>query len=118
MTKGDVSGSSRGVLPTVITGSPYYTDDFDGANDTTALKARGYKVYYRWSSPPGTVALWFQGNPSVFPALNGPPNGYVGSIHETIANNGDIDNWLVLPAKNVQAGDTLYFSSRSPAGSP
>lgn len=115
--KGVVSGSLRGALQTIITGSPYYIDDFDGANDTTALKARGYKVYYRGSSPAGTVPMWFQGNPSVFPALNGPPNGYVASNYETIDNNGDIDNWLVLPPKNVQAGDTLFFSSRSPQGS-
>ena len=41
---------------------PIYTDNFDGANDTTALKNRGYKVYYRGTGPQGTAPIWFQGN--------------------------------------------------------
>ena len=34
-------------------GTPYYTDNFDGANDTTSLKSRGYLVYYRGTGAQG-----------------------------------------------------------------
>ncbi|MEO8211407.1 MAG: hypothetical protein ABI840_12685, partial [bacterium] len=74
-----------------------YSDDFNGANDTNALKARGYKVYYRGSTAQGS-AVWFQGNPAVFPAFNGPTNGYVGGNYQVIADPpglGNIDSWLV-----------------------
>ena len=97
---------------------PFYTDNFDGANDTTALKNRGYKVYYRGTGPQGTAAIWFQGNPSVFTAFNGPDNGYVGSNFNSVTGANTIDNWLVLPALDIQTGDSLVFWSRSPDNSP
>jgi hypothetical protein len=93
---------------------PFYTDNFDGANDTTALKNRGYKVYYRGTGPQGTAPIWFQGNPSVFTALNGPTNGYVASNYLSVTGANTIDNWLVLPALDIQTGDSLVFWSRSP----
>jgi hypothetical protein len=94
-----------------------YEDNFDGTNDTTALKARGYKVYYRGTGPQGTAATWFQGNPAVFNAYNGPTNGYVGSNYNSVTATNTIDNWLVLPARNIGAGDTIAFFERSPASS-
>jgi hypothetical protein len=96
---------------------PFYTDNFDGANDTTALKNRGYKVYYRGTGPQGTAAIWFQGNPSAFPALNGPTNGYVASNYLSVTGANTIDNWLVLPALDIQPADSLVFWSRSPDNS-
>ena len=96
-----------------ISGLPYYTDNFDGANDTTALKARGYKVYYRGEGPQGIEPIWFQGNSAVFPAFNGPPTGYVASNFNSAINNNDINNWLVLPKKTVATGDSIYFYSQS-----
>jgi len=93
---------------------PIYTDNFDGANDTTALKNRGYKVYYRGTGPQGTAPIWFQGNPSTFTAFNGPTNGYVASNYQTVTGANTIDNWLVLPALDIQTGDSLVFWSRSP----
>jgi hypothetical protein len=95
-----------------------YQDDFDGTNDTTSLKARGYKIYFRGSGPQGTAPIWFQGNPSVFPAYNGPTNGYVGSNYNSVTSVNRIDNWLVLPALNIAAGDSLVFRERSPSGNP
>jgi hypothetical protein len=103
--------------PLRLSGTPIYSDNFDGANDTTALKARGYKVYYRGAGPQGIAAVWFQGNPAVFVAYNGPSNGYVGSNYETVTGANDIDNWLVLPAQNILTDDSLYFYQRSPTAS-
>ncbi len=96
---------------------PFYTDNFDGANDTTALKNRGYKIYYRGTGPQGTAPIWFQGNTTAFSAFNGPANGYVASNFQTVTGANDIDNWLVLPALDIQTGDSLVFWSRSPDAS-
>ena len=100
-------------------GTPVYTDNFDGANDTTALKSRGYKPYYRGTGPQGSTATWFQGNASVFPAFNGPTSGYVAANYNVVTGANTIDSWLVLPkiSGGILAGDTLYFYSRGPTGS-
>ncbi|MBN1633835.1 MAG: choice-of-anchor J domain-containing protein [Ignavibacteria bacterium] len=100
-------------------GTPVYTDNFDGANDTTALKSRGYKPYYRGNGPQGSTATWFQGNASVFPAFNGPTSGYVAANYNVVTGANNIDSWLVLPriAGGILAGDSLYFYSRGPTGS-
>jgi len=103
--------------------SPYgtviYVDSMNGANDTNALKARGYKPYYRGTGPQGTTATWFQGNSSVFPAFNGPPTGYVAANYNVVTGANNIDSWLVFPrlVGGIQTGDSLYFYQRSPTGS-
>ena len=96
-----------------------YTDNFDGANDTTALKLRGYGVFRRGPGPPGLTAIWFQGNSTVFPAFNGPPTGYVAANYNSSTGSNAIDNWMVLPYQSggYLAGDSLYFYSRSPLSS-
>ena len=98
-------------------GTPIYTDNFDGANDTAALRARGYK-FYQQSVPVGTTN-WFQGNSTVFTAYNGPSTGYVGANYNATSGVGVIDLWLVLPyqAGGYQAGDSIYFWHRSPDAS-
>jgi len=97
-------------------GSPYYTDHFDGANDTASLKSRGYKVYRNgtFSGTPSTN-FWFTGNTGVFAPQTGA--GYLGSDFQSAGEAGNIDNWLVLPQKNILTGDSLFFGSRSPIGS-
>ncbi|MBK8552934.1 MAG: choice-of-anchor J domain-containing protein [Ignavibacteria bacterium] len=101
--------------PDQSTGNAYYTDNFDGANDTASLKSRGYKIYYRSGGAQGIAPLWFQG--ALFPSFNGPANGYVASNFQTVNGNNNIDNWLVLPKKNVSAGDSVIFDARSDLGS-
>ncbi len=98
-------------------GTPIYTDNFDGANDTAALRARGYK-FYQQSVPVGTTN-WFQGNSTVFTAYNGPSTGYVGANYNATSGVGTIDLWLVLPFQvgGYQAGDSVYFYHRSPDAS-
>lgn len=99
-------------------GVPYYIDNFNGANDTTSLQNRGYKVYYRGTGLPGIAPTWFQGNPEdLFPALNGPDSGYVAANYQVVSGLNNIDSWLVLPKKNVTANDQLIFFARSPLGS-
>jgi len=90
-----------------------YTDNMDGVNDTSALMSRGYLIF-NLSVPLGSSS-WFQGNPNVFVAFNGPTSGYVGANFNSVNNVGNIDNWLVLPRINggILAGDSLYFWARS-----
>ncbi len=98
-----------------IFGLPYYTDNFDGPNDSTGLKSRGYLVYRR-GGPAGTT-FWFQGVPATFFAYNGSPDSYAGSNFNATTGINNIDNWLVLPKKNISASDSLVFYSRSITGS-
>lgn len=101
-------------IPDQTFGSPYFTDNFDGANDTNSLKARGYKVYFRGTGTQDTgTATWFQGVPAVFSAYNGPANGYVASFYQIVTGVNNIDNWLVLPKKNVAASDSIFFRQRT-----
>lgn len=76
-------------------GTPYYTDNFDGANDTTSLKTRGYFVWYRGAGPQGLTATWFQGNDVVFSAFNGPTTGYVAANYNVVTSANNIDSWLI-----------------------
>jgi len=99
-------------------GTPYYTDNFDGANDTTSLKTRGYFVWYRGAGPQGLTATWFQGNDVVFSAFNGPTTGYVAANYNVVTSANNIDSWLITPANNVAAGDSLVFYSRSTLANP
>jgi hypothetical protein len=113
------SSSTGEPVASEVDATAIYTDNFDGANDTTALKNRGYGVFRRGPGPPGLVAIWFQGNNTVFPAYNGPATGYVASNYNSSTGSNAIDNWMVLPYQSggYLAGDSLYFYSRSPTAS-
>jgi hypothetical protein len=95
-----------------------FTDDFNGANDTNALKQRGYFIYRNGTGPPGSTPIWFQGIPAgpgsfTFNAFNGPPDGYVASDFACTQGVNIIDNWLVLPPLNLSVGDTFSFYIRA-----
>ena len=109
----NVIGYKNSGTPNQTFGIPYYTDNFDGANDTTALKSRGYKVFYRGTGTQGISATWFQGQDVVFPSFNGPSTGYVAANYQVVTNANNIDSWLVLPKKNVTTGDSIHFYCRS-----
>ncbi len=94
-----------------------FEDNFDGANDTAALKLRGYKTYYRGGGPPGTSPEWFQGNATLFSSYNGPADGYLASNYNSVTLANNIDNWLVLPSLSLDSGDAISFYSRSPLAS-
>lgn len=95
-----------------------FSDDMDALNDTTSLQGRGYFTYYRGTGAPGLTATWFQGNPVVFPDFNGvQPDGYVAANYNAVTGTNTIDNWLVLPDLNIDAGDTISFYSQAPLNS-
>ncbi|MBK6878559.1 MAG: hypothetical protein IPG99_19525 [Ignavibacteria bacterium] len=71
-----------------------YLDNMNGANDTSALKSRGYKVYNRGTSPQGTSAIWFQGNTAFFNAYEGPTTGYVACNFRIASFTSTIDGGL------------------------
>lgn len=101
-------------MPTTL-GS--YNDNCDGDNTVAGLELRGYKVYFNGTGPVGTTPTFYQGSGALFPAFNGPANGYIAANFQTVAS-GDIDNWLVTPViSNVDSGDVFSFYSRSPLGS-
>ena len=104
--------------PAIFPTTAIYTDNFDALNDTTALKLRGYKVYYRGTGPQGLAATWFQGNSTVFAAYNGPATGYVAANYQVVTGTNTIDSWLVLPQTigGMLAGDTISFRERSTDG--
>ncbi|MBV6477992.1 MAG: Ycf48-like protein [Ignavibacteria bacterium] len=112
-SKSNTSSSEQSIINPPSVSAAYYTDDFNGANDTTSLKARGYKVYYRGGGPQGLGATWFQGNSAVFSAYEGPATGYVGCNFQVVTGTNNIDSWLVLPRLNVSSGDTISFWNRS-----
>ena len=112
-SKSNTSSSEQSLINPPSVDAAYYTDDFNGANDTTALKARGYKVYYRGGGAQGAAATWFQGNSTVFNAYEGPVTGYVACNYQVVNGTNNIDSWLVLPRLNVSAGDTIAFWNRS-----
>ena len=94
-------------------GTAVYTDAMDGDNSMDGLTARGY-LPSNQSNPIGTTN-WFQGDPYTFSSYDGPDSGYVAANFENTGDNGDIDNWLVLPGitGGIIVGDTLHFWARS-----
>lgn len=94
-----------------------FVDSLNGANDTIALRSRGY-IPKRGpaSGPAGTLPNWFQGNPANWNSFNGPTSGYVSANYNNTTGTNPIDLWLILPAVNTAAGDTLSFYERSVAG--
>ena len=95
-----------------------YVDSLNGANDTVALRTRGYKPKRGPAGgPAGTSPNWFQGNSGVFAAFNGPATGYVAANFNNVTGTNPIDLWLISPVVNGAAGDTLSFYERGPAAS-
>jgi len=95
-----------------------FVDSLNGANDTVALRTRGY-IPKRGPNggPAGTAPNWFQGNSGTFAAFNGPATGYVGANFNNTTGANPIDLWLISPVVNASSGDTLSFYERSPSAS-
>ncbi len=101
-------------LLSISSANAQFHDDFSLPNDTDGLKTRGYLPYFRGGAL-GTAPMWFQGNPNFQPAYNGAPDSFVQSNFNSVAGatGVTIDNWLVLPALNVNIGDAISFYSIS-----
>ena len=78
------------------------------------------------ASMPGWVTLnqsthpgqgWFQGNQSVFPALNGGADSYIAANYLTSSVDADmIDLWLISPVMNLSGATQFSFFARSAGG--
>lgn len=90
-----------------------FNDDFSLANDTIGLQARGYLTYNRSAGGPGLAPYWFQGSATFQAAFNGADSSFVQSNFQSVTGANNIDNWLVLPALNVNVGDAISFYSIS-----
>jgi hypothetical protein len=87
-----------------------YIDSCNGDNSVAALNARNYKTYYRGTGPQGESPIWFNDVNGVgFSAYNGPDLGMIESDFNSVTGDNTIDNWLVFPALNIAAGDSLIF---------
>lgn len=64
------------------------------------------------SNAPGLA--WFQGNPGVFAAQQGPADSYFGANYLSAAfGTGTIDNWLITPELALGGATRLSFFTRS-----
>lgn len=86
-----------------------FEDLFNVDNSQTAVEARGWKVI---NNDGGGTTTTFTGNTTVFSAFEGPASGYLAENYQG-ANVSLIDQWLITPVVNVNAGDTLSFWYRS-----
>lgn len=117
-TPGSVSTDSRNPEIAQTDAIVKFVDSLNGANDTIALRNRGWKPKRGpLSGPAGTSPNWFQGNSTVFNAFEGPATGYVAANFNNVTGTNTIDLWLISPTVNGNAGDTLSFYSRSPDAS-
>ena len=106
--------SETDINPNSSSSNIYYHDNFDAANDTNGLKARGYLVYYRGTGPQGIAPTWIQpGINPPFTAFNGMPASYVAANFEVVTGTNNIDSWLVLPDLDVVQDDIIRFQCRS-----
>jgi hypothetical protein len=64
------------------------------------------------SVPVGATG-WFQGNPNVFPAFEGPDNSYIGANFNNTAGVGTIANWLMTPELSFGLAADLSFFTRA-----
>jgi hypothetical protein len=85
--------------------APLLTEGFDNIG---TLSGSGWVITNN-SAPPGGVN-WFQGNDAIFPAFSGAPTSYIASSYLAAGVGGVLDNWLITPTLNLNAGDTFELS--------
>jgi Secretion system C-terminal sorting domain len=88
-----------------------WQDLMNGDNSIAGLQSRGWIILNVDGG--GSTDPFFQGNPTVFTAFEGPDSGYVGSNYAGANSQAIIDQWLVSPSFQVLAGDSLVFYARS-----
>jgi hypothetical protein len=86
-----------------------FSESFD---DITTLPAADW--FAQNNSAPIGLTNWFQGNTAVF----GPQAtaGYLGTNFNNTAGTGTISNWMAMPQRSLQNGQTLAFWTRTAAG--
>lgn len=98
----------------VLSQTIIFEDNFNGNNSISGLQARGWTVFNVDGG--GTSSAWFQGNSSVFKAMEGPDTGYVAGNFNGRNSSGTIDQWLISPSFNLSPGDSLHFWARTASG--
>lgn len=88
--------------------SQAFTENFD---DITTLTGNGWNLVNA-SSPVGTQANWFQGNPAVFAAFNGATDDYIAANFNFVSGNNTISAWMMTPERVFKNGDVITFYSR------
>jgi hypothetical protein len=64
------------------------------------------------STPQGLS--WFQGNPGVFPAQQGPASSYIAASYLSAANgSGTVDTWLITPPVGLWGESAISFFTRA-----
>lgn len=94
-----------------------WQDLMDGDNSISALQARGWVVLNEDGSSSSSTPAFYQGQPAVFSAYDGPDSGYVASNYAGANAQDFIDQWLISPLIQVSAGDYLLFYARSDSNS-
>lgn len=56
---------------------------------------------------------WFKGNPLVFNAQAGATDSYIGANFNNTTGANTISNWLILPTRTLNNGDTFSFWTRT-----
>lgn len=66
------------------------------------------------STPQGLS--WFQGNPGIFPAQQGPASSYIAASYLSAANgSGTVDTWLFTPRVSLWGESAISFFTRADA---
>jgi subtilisin-like proprotein convertase family protein len=83
--------------------------------DSVATMQGAGWILQNTSEPPGATG-WFQGSTVPFAAQS--TAGFIGADYQNVGVLGTISNWLILPTKAMDNGDTLRFWTRTvfPAG--
>jgi hypothetical protein len=112
--RGEIQPDSDLVPPQVALPAPQNApmtgDIFEGFEDISTLPAEGWAIINN-SDPVGTNN-WFQGNPTNFPAHEGPDDSYIAVNFASGAAGGVISNWLLTPEVVLENGTELRFWTR------
>jgi uncharacterized repeat protein (TIGR01451 family) len=82
----------------------------EGFNDINNLP--GWSMRNNSTGAGAGTSSWFQGNPMVFTAQNGPDDSYIGANFQN-TTDGTISNWLLTPTVVLQNGAHLAFFTRA-----
>lgn len=84
----------------------------EGFDDVAGLSSRGW-ILSNASTPPGSVAGWFQGDQTIFTSQAGAPQAYIAANYNNAAPRGTLANWLISPTFSTQDAGSVSFYVRA-----
>ena len=84
----------------------------EGFNNVGTLAGSGW-VLANASTPPGSVAGWFQGDQNIFASQAGAPQAYIAANFNNAAPGGALHNWLISPTFSTQDAGSVSFYVRA-----